>query len=213
MVGFHCILISFSSFLSFFLGLNTRYSIHRKSIDGITDDCPRLTPCSTGKHYGTKPGYFETSIIHCPTREGVSEVSERTSERTSEWPSTYVFILVCFRPQWSDKQTKSHSDNDVGRWNLAVTKLTPASSAKHPYWRRCTMVQNSLKMRRLHSFTFPRAWEWVNKRASEWMRSVKRSEARKQCKASEWESSASEQNHGQYLRLESWLSWIIVHWH
>ena len=36
-------------------------------------------------------------IIHCPTSEGESEVSERTSERcermserTSEWPSTYV---------------------------------------------------------------------------------------------------------------------------
>ena len=68
---------------------------------------------------------FETSIIHFPTSEGVSEVSERanewaqwrarakqavrskrtsercerTSEETSEWPSTYVSILVCSRPQ------------------------------------------------------------------------------------------------------------------
>ena len=41
-------------------------------------------------HYGTKPGDFETSKIHFPT-----------SERTSEWPSTYVSILVGFRPQWS----------------------------------------------------------------------------------------------------------------
>ena len=32
-------------------------------------------------------------IIHCPTSEGVSEVSEQTSERTSEWPSIYVPIL------------------------------------------------------------------------------------------------------------------------
>ena len=38
-------------------------------------------------HYGTKPGHFETSKIHFPT-----------SERTSEWPSTYVSILVCSRP-------------------------------------------------------------------------------------------------------------------
>ena len=64
-------------------------------------------------------------IIHCPTTEGVSEVSkranewvqqrarakrtvrskrmserfERTSERTSEWPSTYVSIHACFEPQ------------------------------------------------------------------------------------------------------------------
>ena len=39
-------------------------------------------------HYGTKPGHFETSKIHFPT-----------SERTSEWPSTYVSILVYPRPQ------------------------------------------------------------------------------------------------------------------
>ena len=35
--------------------------------------------------YGTKPGHFETSIIHFPTSEGVSgvsEVSERMSERS-----------------------------------------------------------------------------------------------------------------------------------
>ena len=33
-------------------------------------------------HFGTKPGHFETSIIHFPTSEGVSE-SEQTSERVS----------------------------------------------------------------------------------------------------------------------------------
>ena len=30
-------------------------------------------------HYGTKPGHFETSVIHFATSEGVSEVSERAS--------------------------------------------------------------------------------------------------------------------------------------
>ena len=29
----------------------------------------------------------------------MSSASERASERTSEWPSTYVSILVCSRPQ------------------------------------------------------------------------------------------------------------------
>ena len=79
----------------------------------------------TSSHYGTKPGHFEKSKIHFPTREGVSEVSERaneraqrrarakravrskqtsewcerTSERTSEWPSTSVCIPGCFGPQ------------------------------------------------------------------------------------------------------------------
>ena len=46
-------------------------------------------------------------IIHCPTSEEVSEVSEQSeaservssaSERTSEWPSTTVCILGCYRP-------------------------------------------------------------------------------------------------------------------
>ena len=31
-------------------------------------------------HYGTKPGQFETSKIHFPTSEGVSEVNERANE-------------------------------------------------------------------------------------------------------------------------------------
>ena len=33
-----------------------------------------------GSHYGTKPGHFQTSKIHFPTSEGVSEVSERANE-------------------------------------------------------------------------------------------------------------------------------------
>ena len=49
-------------------------------------------------HYGTKLGHFETSNIHFPMSEGVSERCERTSERTSEWPSTTVCILGCYRP-------------------------------------------------------------------------------------------------------------------
>ena len=35
---------------------------------------------STALHYGTKPGHFETSKIHFPTSEGVSEVSGRANE-------------------------------------------------------------------------------------------------------------------------------------
>ena len=36
--------------------------------------------CLERMHYGTKPGHFETSKIHIPTSEGVSEVSERVNE-------------------------------------------------------------------------------------------------------------------------------------
>ena len=66
--------------------------------------------------YGTKPGHFETSIIHFPTSEGVIEVSERcerTSKRMSEWPSTYVTILVCFRPQCDGKDEKKRLFNSL----------------------------------------------------------------------------------------------------
>ena len=41
---------------------------------------PAMAPLMTPVHYGTKPGHFETSKIHCPTSEGVSEVSERANE-------------------------------------------------------------------------------------------------------------------------------------
>ena len=57
------------------------------------------TPASgedtTAVLYGTKLGHFKTSKLHFP----MSERCERTSERTSEWPSTYVSILVGSRPQ------------------------------------------------------------------------------------------------------------------
>ena len=51
-----------------------------------------------------KPGQNSPPIIHCPTSEGMSEVSERAvrasgaSEQTSEWPSTLVCILGGFGP-------------------------------------------------------------------------------------------------------------------
>ena len=56
----------------------------RKTPKKTGDDAASAS--STAPHYGTKPG--QPSIIHFPT-----------SERTSEWPSTYVSILVCSRPQ------------------------------------------------------------------------------------------------------------------
>ena len=38
------------------------------------------SPSASSPHYGTKPGHFETSKIHFPMSEGVSEVSERANE-------------------------------------------------------------------------------------------------------------------------------------
>ena len=37
-------------------------------------------PQPDAMHYGSKPGHFETSKIHFPTSEGVSEVSKRANE-------------------------------------------------------------------------------------------------------------------------------------
>ena len=77
-------------------------------------------------HNGTKPGQFETSKIHFPTSKGVSEVSERcerTSERTSEWPCSYVSVLVCSRPQWRGR-TRDDADGSYPRWRPIVQSST-----------------------------------------------------------------------------------------
>ena len=47
---------------------------------GVVTPTTTTTTTTTAAHYGTKPGHFETSIIHFPTSEGVSEVSERANE-------------------------------------------------------------------------------------------------------------------------------------
>ena len=50
-------------------------------------------------------------IIYCPTSEGVSKASERAnkrmSERTSEWPSTYICVFLYFWPVTSYKHIKT----------------------------------------------------------------------------------------------------------
>ena len=55
-----------------------------------------------GRHYGTKPGHFETSKIHFPTSEGVSKVNEqanewavRVNERTDERVTQYLRLYSC----------------------------------------------------------------------------------------------------------------------
>ena len=52
-------------------------------------------------HFGTKPGHFESSIIHFPTSEGVSKVTERVSGaserangRASDQVLTSLFLFV-----------------------------------------------------------------------------------------------------------------------
>ena len=62
-------------------GANT--SLHPKEGSSISkiqsfDEDNEVTRWTMAMHYGTRPGHFETSIIHFPTSEGVSEVSERS---------------------------------------------------------------------------------------------------------------------------------------
>ena len=72
----------------------TRFCVVAASLPSYRrQGCTTRRHSTTTPHYGTKPGHFETSKIR------TSERCERTSERTSEWPSTYVSILVCSRPQ------------------------------------------------------------------------------------------------------------------
>ena len=59
-------------------------------------------------HCGTKPGHFETSKIHFPTSEGVSEVSG-ASERANGRASGPVLTSVLFSIfDHSDLQSISH---------------------------------------------------------------------------------------------------------
>ena len=83
----------------------------------ITKDGPIFAPwymaCSSSTrpaHYGTELGHFETSIIHFPTSE--SERCKRTSEQTSEWPSTYLPILGCSAPLCSECDAPSVLTSD-----------------------------------------------------------------------------------------------------
>ena len=59
-----------------------------KEVDGVKEPTqesdvtsrPTVVRNYSPIRYGTKPGHFETSKIHFPTSEGVSEVNERASE-------------------------------------------------------------------------------------------------------------------------------------
>ena len=61
---------------------------HRKANSHVVIVTPGSSRTADGEsnqlqqpeHCGTKPGHFETSKIHFPTSEGVSEVSERANE-------------------------------------------------------------------------------------------------------------------------------------
>ena len=54
---------------------NGKNGVSHSNGAGDASSCATITT-----HYGTKPGHFETSKIHFPTCEGVSEVSERANE-------------------------------------------------------------------------------------------------------------------------------------
>ena len=63
-------------------------------------------------HYGTKPGHFETSIIHFPTSEGVSEVSgtsKRANGRARGPVLTFLFLFV------PDHSAKWQADGNTNR--------------------------------------------------------------------------------------------------
>ena len=69
-----------------------QWTPHSRVNDGLCDCCdgsdewrnvstlPASAALAAPAHYGSKPGHFETSIIHFPTSEGVSEVSERANK-------------------------------------------------------------------------------------------------------------------------------------
>ena len=74
------LLRQFVGFLSFFSFFSRFFSLVFSSRFFLLFQRRTSHSLRTGMHYGTKPGHFETSKIHSPTSEGVSEVSERASE-------------------------------------------------------------------------------------------------------------------------------------
>ena len=56
---------------------------------------------------GEKHGQNSHSIIHCPTSEGVSEVSERTDERVAQYFSLYFWLIW---PTVEDKDGKGEKE-------------------------------------------------------------------------------------------------------
>ena len=77
--------------------------------------------------------------------------------------------------------------------------------------RHYTMVQNSLILRH-KPFTFPRAREWVSKRANELVqRSTWVERTVWHIQMSEWYERTDERV-AQYFRLDSWLFWTTVHY-
>ena len=66
-----------------FVNLSIYFTIFRKIPLLLSWRVVVVVSVSTSLHYETKPGHLETSKIHFPKSEGVSEVSERASERVS----------------------------------------------------------------------------------------------------------------------------------
>ena len=52
----------------------------------------------------------------------MSERCERTSERTSKWPSTYVSILVCSRPQWNEEAGREEEKQEEEKEEVVAKK-------------------------------------------------------------------------------------------
>ena len=71
------------------------------SIDKIQEVIDEYTLVQNSLHFPTSSGVSELA----GWSKRISERCERMSERTSEWPSTYVSILVCSRPQCNDGKT------------------------------------------------------------------------------------------------------------
>ena len=88
-------------------------------------------------HYGTE--YKKTNrinshpSIHCPTSKGVSEVSERGSKWTSEWPSTPVCILGCSGPlcDGDDDANDDVDDDDAPRISVRDHRLKETVSLRN----------------------------------------------------------------------------------
>ena len=81
----------------------------------------------------------------------MSERCERTSERTSEWPSTYVSILVCSRPQCvvglpGKDQIRGEGDFVAGVRNGAIGKTDGENLQPTRFQQMDLVIQRQIRV-------------------------------------------------------------------
>ena len=94
-------------------------------------------------YYGTKPGHYETSKIHFPTSEGVSEVSERANERAQR----RVRVKRAVRSKRTSERVSERTDERVAQYSRLYSCLfqTTVQRPQAPVLQTCCDATSILR--------------------------------------------------------------------